>query len=64
VRSIAVVPTIPPELAAAFEQRLELAALPPSHQRQCTRRIESAKKPATKAVRVERALTMIAGGSD
>jgi uncharacterized protein YdeI (YjbR/CyaY-like superfamily) len=47
-----------PELAERF------AALPPSHRREYVRWIESAKKPATEAARVERALTMIAGRNE
>jgi uncharacterized protein YdeI (YjbR/CyaY-like superfamily) len=56
---------IPRELAAALEQQPQLARifakLAPSHRREYAQWIESAKKPATRAARVERALAMIAG---
>jgi uncharacterized protein YdeI (YjbR/CyaY-like superfamily) len=55
----------PPELTAALQAQPRIAslfaALAPSHQREYAEWIASAKKPATKAARVKRALAMIAG---
>jgi bifunctional DNA-binding transcriptional regulator/antitoxin component of YhaV-PrlF toxin-antitoxin module len=56
--------TLPPELATALECHPAVAsafsALAPSHQREYADWIAQAKKPETKAARIERALTMIA----
>lgn len=55
---------VPPELTAALEARPDVGrlflALAPSHRREYADWIATAKKPATKAARVERALALIA----
>jgi hypothetical protein len=54
---------VPPELAAELERRpaagRAFADLPPSHQREYAQWIAGAKKDATKAARVKRALELI-----
>lgn len=58
--------TVPDDFAAALRQddtaRERFEKLPPSHQREHVLAIEEAKKPETRARRIEKALEMLRGG--
>ena len=57
---------LPPDLAAALEAEPEAArffeSLPPSHRKEHVRAIEEAKKPETRARRLDKALSMLREG--